>query len=158
MLKTILPLAPPTKPALKINREIGSRLEASFNLTNLAGIARRAGNLASTHSYLLEAIDGFQLMGARMPIANWLDVSAALAVDLGRFAPAAKLWGARDTIRDEIDATQASDLEATQELYAREFLAAQQALGEKAFLKCREEGRAMTEEQAITLALEGLRS
>jgi len=73
----------------------------------------------------------------------------------GQRERAARLFGAADRLRETISRPFPANEWDSDADYAAEIARVRTALGEKAFVAAWEQGRAMTVEQAVTLALEG---
>ena len=100
---------------------------------------------------LVESLEGYLEAESRVGVIDSLVDVGAVAGARGEPLRAARLWGAADTLREVIGYTQPV---GEARMYEPYMSAARSELGETAFLAAWEEGRAMTEEQAIALALE----
>src|SRR5207302_6462528 len=106
---------------------------------------------AAHGAFAQESLVAYMELGGLRRIADALDAIAAAAGGQGHGEPAARLWGAAEYLRETIGMPASRQWRET---YARSAVAARHALGEEVFAAAWEEGRALTMEQAIDLALE----
>jgi DNA-binding NarL/FixJ family response regulator len=92
----------------------------------------------------------YQEMDSQAEIPHLFEALALTAVAQGEFQRAVKLWGAAEARRDGVQARLPSSKQAD---YAPYMDRARSVLGEQAFVAAWAEGRAMTLDQAITLAV-----
>lgn len=137
---------------VSIKREVGDRLGIAQLQTNLGCIAFQMGAYAAAQALHEDSLAIYCEMGAREGIAHSLDGLAEVA---GRTFPdrAPRLWGAAERLREEIGVPLPQNERSR---YDRQVAAARAALDEKAqmlFDRAWQEGRGMTLEQVLALAL-----
>jgi tetratricopeptide (TPR) repeat protein len=145
--------------ALTLNQGLGNRAWEAVNLCNLGSLDREQGHYTSARSYLEQALTLNRDLGNRLGIVDCVGGLAAVAAVAGPLGDpaslirAVRLWGAADRLRDEI----AAPLPPSQQASLEEDLAAarQELRDDEAFDAAWQQGRAMTLEQAVELALEG---
>src|SRR5919112_1273582 len=135
---------------LEMTRITGNRKGLATALNNLGLVAlcqgdyARAAKLSSESLRLSEESLDHQLV-------TWaLDALAAVCAQRGYVGRAARLWGAAEVLREASDFSQPPDDKRVLEPFLE---AARSRLHEAAFQAAWEEGRAMTEEQAVGYAL-----
>ena len=126
-------------------------MQVAYALHGLAEIARSTGNLEPAAAMYSEGMALFQQTAEQRGVAWCMEGLAKLA--LGRHQPerATRLLAAASSLRD---ACGAPVQPADRPDYDRAVAAAQAQLGETAFSAAWAQGRALTLEQAIALALE----
>ena len=126
-------------------------LGIAVSLINLAEVALEQGDYLAARALGEEGLAISREQGSRHCIALSLERLATAAAASGRTAFSARLWGAAERLREEMG----SPLAPRGQLdFERQVAAARAALGdEAAFDRAWQEGRAMTLEQAIELAL-----
>jgi non-specific serine/threonine protein kinase len=136
--------------ALEMARITGNRMGQAVSLNNLGLVAlcqedyARATKLSSESLRLSEELMDHQAI-------TWaLDPLAAVCGQQGSVGRAARLWGAAEVLREASGFTQPPEDKRVLEPFLE---AARSRLEEAAFQAAWEEGRAMTEEQAIRYAL-----
>jgi predicted ATPase/DNA-binding XRE family transcriptional regulator len=138
--------------ALELNQQIGFVAERAEMLDSLALIVRDQRDLVEAEKLLAEGLrlcrTGTSRAGAT---AVCLEGMAGVAAVRGRVERAGALFGAVHALRER---TGRSIWPINRRVSERDLAAARQALGEVRFTEAWEEGRAMTEEQAIDYALE----
>jgi tetratricopeptide (TPR) repeat protein len=134
-----------------IRRELGNREGGPLSLTILGQIARLEGEASEARACFSEAVRLFRDLGGERRYLSWtLDGVAGTAAEEGRWARAARLFGAATAARAAVgDAAVPVLADRSEHDLAR----ARAALGQS-FAAAWSEGRAMTLEQAITHALE----
>jgi tetratricopeptide (TPR) repeat protein len=136
--------------SLAISRELGNRLGIAHSLDNLGVVAVEQGDYAAARTLLKEGLVIWRELGNQAWIADSLEALAAVVAALGGALRAARIWGAVERMREEIGS---SLLERPR--YDRRVAVARVDLGDDAaFDGARKEGRTLTLEQAIELALE----
>jgi predicted ATPase/DNA-binding XRE family transcriptional regulator len=164
--------------SLKLWRDLGDKWNMAMTMHNLGHAVHHLGDPGRAGAIFVESLALFQEAGAKMGIAMCL---AGLAGVAGAWAAApargngaaslsltpvmnehshgrpgyaeraARLFGAAETLLEQIGASlQAADLAD----YERNLAAVRSQLTERKFAAARQEGRAMTPEQAIAYALE----
>ncbi len=118
--------------------------------SELGHIARQSGKLSEAKEIYTKTIQDWQDMGNRGAIANQLECFAFIAMDEEEPQRATKLLGAADALREK---SQAPMTDFERQEYASSVLRVQSMLSEIEFKSFWAEGRAMTMEGAIRLAL-----
>ena len=136
---------------LAIARELGHRSIIANCVTNRAEVACDQGEFVSARELYAEGLTMLRELGDRRNIAVTLEGLGVVAAALDSPLHAARIWGAAERLRAEIGSTLAQLAKAH---YDRRIAAAKAALGDDtAFNAAWQEGRALTLEQAIELAL-----
>jgi predicted ATPase/class 3 adenylate cyclase/tetratricopeptide (TPR) repeat protein len=138
--------------SLVMRRKLGDRGGIADSLNNLGIAALEEGEFASARALNEESLAIARELGNRWGIVNSLEGLAPVVAALGSALRAARIWGAAERLREEIG----SPLPPNERpRYDRRVAAARAALGyDAAFDLAWQEGRALTLEQAIQLALE----
>jgi hypothetical protein len=136
---------------LELSREIRDKDLESWQQSNLGLVALQEGDTGRAWMLIVKSLDGYLEAESRVGVIDSLVDVGAVAGARGEPLRAARLWGAADALR-EVTGYTMSVREAG--MYEPYISAARSELGETAFRAAWEEGRAMTEEQAIALALE----
>ena len=139
--------------ALALTRRTGDRLAADIALSMLAQIAWESGEPERATRYFREALVLAHEVRNRASIVYYVTWLAAVAVAKNDPRRAARLLGAADLMQQT--AKTPLYAQADRDLQRRVASDARELLGEQAWATAREEGRAMTTEQAIQHALEG---
>jgi predicted ATPase/DNA-binding SARP family transcriptional activator len=124
--------------ALALTQHRGERSASEWSLRNLGRVASAQGDHAAARVYLAEAVTHCWRMGHRTAIAEILQTMARDAMAQGHAARAARLFGAVDTLREEIGASLSP---ADREEHERLAGAARVRLGEEAFAAAWAAGR-----------------
>jgi predicted ATPase/tetratricopeptide (TPR) repeat protein len=132
--------------ALPILQEIGARPEIARCLAGLGRVAMDLGATEQARRYLAGSIELSQATGVRISIARGLEAFAVLAGHEERPELAVQLGAAAAALRERAGLPPARA--------AGSGLAAARLLGEAALARLRAQGRAMSTEAAIALALE----
>jgi predicted ATPase/DNA-binding winged helix-turn-helix (wHTH) protein len=137
--------------SLPIGRELGDRSAIALALSNLGHVARNLGDYPAARALYVESLAIFREIGQRWGIPYSLEGLAAMVASLRDSLRAARTWGAAERLRAEIG----SPLQPNERpLYDRYVAAARIASGDDAaFDSAWEEGRGLTLDQAIDLAL-----
>lgn len=138
--------------SLAIHKEMGIPYGMAENLINLGYVLQEAGELTEAASHYAESLSLYFAVGSRKGIAESFDTWAGLEIARGFPVRAAHLLGASDKILSEM---------TTRRSQSRSEIAAitstlREALGDAEFDAEFERGRAMTLEQAVALALQGV--
>ncbi len=136
--------------SLNIRRELGDRTGIAAALLNLGAVARCQGDCKSARILHEESMRRFRELGETQNIAYVLESFACLNAEEHRSEQAILLWAAADRIREEIGSAMPPVSETEREIA---MASVRQALSESALSAARDEGRAMTIEQAIETAL-----
>jgi len=138
--------------SLAIRRELGDRDGIGATLNNLGCVAFDQGDYDAARALRQESLVIRQEVGDRRGIAYSLEGLADVVAALGNSLRAARIWGATERLREEIRSPLPP--KARPEYHQRVALA-RAVLGDDAAFDCAwKEGRALTLEQAIDLALE----
>jgi predicted ATPase/class 3 adenylate cyclase len=136
---------------LAIMRELGDLWDIAISLNNLGSMAHDEGDYSAARAQIEESLAIRSELGDRRGIAHSLEGLAAVVATLGDSLCAARIWGAAERLRREIGSPPPPN-----ELprYCQCVAAARAALGDDAtFDRAWQDGRALTVEQAIELAL-----
>ena len=137
--------------SLVLNRDMGVRVCEAFNLNTMGNVALHQGVYEQAQARYAEGLKLNQELGNWCGSIEGLGAIAKLVAAKGIPDKAARLWGAAEKQAEGKTPLLRRDLEEYKCLMAT----AQEALGEVAFSSAWAEGRALTLEQAIALALEG---
>jgi tetratricopeptide (TPR) repeat protein len=138
--------------SLAIKRRLGHRQRIAGSLNSLGNLALDQSDFASARELYQEGVAIARELGDRRGIAESLEGLAAMFAALDSSLRAARIWGATERLRKEIGAPLSPK---DRPRYDRRVGAARAALSDSAaFDRAWQEGRALTLEQAIALALE----
>ncbi len=138
---------------LAMRREVGDPWAIANALNNLANLARTQGDYEEACGLYRESLVTYRVLGDRWALAYLFEDVGCLAALRGYPARALRLAGAASVLREEIGAP----LSAAERTKLEEGLApARQALGEEEAAAAQAEGRGLTPEAAIELALADL--
>lgn len=139
--------------SLTFRRELGDRQGIAGSLSNLGDVAFDQGDYSRARALHMESLAIQRELGDRWGIAYSLEGLSSVMAGLNDPAHAARLWGTAERLREEIGAP----LPPFDRLrYDQRVAAARTAIGAEDFNRTWQEGRAMTVEQAIALALKNL--
>jgi predicted ATPase/DNA-binding CsgD family transcriptional regulator len=133
--------------ALAILREIDARPEIARCLAGLGRVAMDVNALGLARQHLTESIQLSHSTGARIGVARGLEAFAALAVQEDRPELAVQLAAAANALRE------AAGLPALTGARLERYLAAARRLGDPAVARLWSQGRAMSSDAAVALAL-----
>jgi predicted ATPase/class 3 adenylate cyclase len=137
--------------SLTISREVGDRQGIGFSLGTLGNVAAAQGDNASARAFFKQSLAIRLELGDRWGIAEVLEGLSYVALALAKPGRAIRIDGAAERLREEIGSPLPSN---ERPRYDRHVAAARAALGDDvAFGRVWQEGRALTLEQAIELAL-----
>ncbi len=137
--------------SLAIMRDLGDRAGIANCLNNLGNLACEQGELAPARALHAEGLAIDRELRDRWGIAFALEGLAAVVVALGSGLRAARIWGAAERLREEIGAPLPPN---ERPRYDRRVAVVRAALrDDAAFDRAWQEGRNLTIEQAIALAL-----
>jgi tetratricopeptide (TPR) repeat protein len=136
--------------ALHINRERGNRAGEAYNLNNLGDVAFRHGDADAALDFYRRSLSLLRELGDRHTIDALLDAFAAVAAAKGEWERSARLLGAADALREDLDVVLSPGDQAEHE---RQVAALRSALAETAFAAAWAAGRVLSPEQATALAL-----
>jgi tetratricopeptide (TPR) repeat protein len=138
--------------SLAILRELGYRQSTANSLNNLGNVAYQQGNYRSAQALHQEGLAIGRELGDKRGIALALEGLASVVAALGSSLRAARIWGAAEQLREEVGSPLPPKDRPD---YDRRAAAARAAVGDDAaFDRAWQQGRALTLEQAIELALE----
>jgi predicted ATPase/class 3 adenylate cyclase len=135
--------------SLDLARRINDQNYLATALLNLGEVVEMKGETARAAELIREALRLYAEMDVRNAVAYCLELLAAIDSSEGRPHEAAQLFGAADKIREDIGTPVES---FNLERYNRDLDAVKAALGEEAFAKSWEDGRAMKIDQAVEIA------
>jgi hypothetical protein len=136
--------------SMDIDRELGDRLGIAGSLSYLGELAREAGDLDRAEALHRDGLTRLQELRQREVLPMALEGMAGLAGARARYARAARLFGAAETLRRGIGLPVPPNAEAG---YRRDLEVVRVALGEGDLERFRSEGREMTLDAAISYAL-----
>jgi predicted ATPase/DNA-binding CsgD family transcriptional regulator len=134
--------------ALVILREIDARPEIARCLAGLGRVAMDLGALALARQHLGESLRLSHTTGSRIGVARGLEAFAALATREDRPELAVRLTAAAAAMRE------GAGLPALSGARTERYLASARHLGENTVTRLWAQGRAMSSEEAVALALE----
>ncbi len=138
---------------LEASRKSGDKRSLALSLNHLGRLAQARGDFAEAASYYQKGLSARRDLGARRGTTEALHGLAAIAVAKGQAERGARLFGAAEVLRESLSTPMPS---VEREDYEGDLEAAREALGEERFATAWAKGRAMTPEQAVSLALEGV--
>jgi non-specific serine/threonine protein kinase len=136
---------------LALEREFGNVLAVAFSLFNLGHLAVDQGDPFQAEPYLAECLLLFRDVGEKTQIASCLEQLACTAAMRHQPSRAARLHGAAEALRLAIGSPMHPHESAQ---YRRHLGEVRAAMHDGSLASAREEGRAMTLEQAIEYALD----
>jgi predicted ATPase/DNA-binding XRE family transcriptional regulator len=136
--------------SLSIRREIGGKRGMASSLSNLGDLAYRQGDYAKARTLFEESLTINQEISDNISIPSGLIGLGAVAIAMGELERGARLLGAASKLGEAMGV---SPVVATRQVYELSIASAQAQLGEEAFAQAWAEGRAMTVERAIAVAL-----
>jgi non-specific serine/threonine protein kinase len=128
----------------------GNPMNLTFSLSNLGAIAYQQGDYSAARACYTQALAKAQEFGSKKAMIYCLDGFAALSVSEGRPEVSARLCGAADALRESIGIQQERHERKRRDRYITQI---ETTLSGAAFLEAMTSGRAMTLEQAVSLAL-----
>jgi predicted ATPase/DNA-binding SARP family transcriptional activator/DNA-binding CsgD family transcriptional regulator len=135
--------------ALARNREVGDKQGIVVSLTNQGLAALTQGNHGRAAELLEDSLTLLQELENKQLVAEWLEAMAGVAGARREAQLAARLWGAAQTLRENIGAPLPTDELAIIEPH----LATARSLLGEAWEVARTEGQAMTAEEAVEFAM-----
>jgi len=137
--------------SLAIDRELGNCRGVASMLSCLGKLEFENGDLVTARSHLSESLAIHRELGDRLEITYCLEIAAPLAASQGAYHHAARLWGAAERLREEAGTPRPpSELPK----YRQHVADARATLVDDSFDAAWLEGRAMTMEQAVELAVQ----
>jgi predicted ATPase/DNA-binding SARP family transcriptional activator len=131
-------------------RELGAVDSLILALGNLANVECRRGHLEEARTALHECLPLVRQLGTRVELATWLEVCALLAICRGEMSRAALVWGRSQAVFLEQRFAPVGDDICVKPGALDQMRA---ALGEPGFDEAVQRGRAMTDDEAVELAL-----
>jgi predicted ATPase/DNA-binding CsgD family transcriptional regulator len=138
---------------LALSREVGERQALCAALYTLATLAQAERDHDHARDLYKEGLKLSVELGNEADVAHHLEGLASVAGVEGRIVRAARLWGAEETLLENIEAAVYTYV-PDRSLHRTHVAAARHRLDEEAFEAAWAEGRAMTPEQAIEYALD----
>ncbi len=136
---------------VELSKQMGNKRMVYSSRSELAHILREHGLLDEAYEIYKEALPGWKDLGHRAAIAHELECIAYILIRREEPDRAARLFGAAENLREIID-TEMTSIERKE--YEKEVAALRDMLGENEFKRTWGEGRALTMEQAIHLAVQ----
>ncbi len=137
--------------SLDLYQQMDDGWSVAWALSALSEVARLQGNYQQAMGHLQFSLVLYQKLDSRSEIPYPLEALALTAADQGQFRRAAHLWGAASALRDAVHAHLQPSYEAD---YAPTLEKVRAALGKDAFAIAWAEGRAMTLDEVLALAIE----
>jgi predicted ATPase/class 3 adenylate cyclase len=137
--------------AMQIMQELGAKRNISMIKSDLAHILRLEGNYPQAMSSYRETVKEWQRIGHRAAVAHQLESIAFIAKALEQSGKSIRLLGAAEALRQKINIDMTPQ---ERELYNKEVADLKANMGEKEFTSFWADGRSMTMDEAIELALE----
>jgi len=135
--------------SLEFYQRMGDTWSMAWALAGVGEVARLRGDHKRAVAQLQLSLTLYQELDSKSEIPYPLEALALSAADQRLFQRAAHLWGAASALRDRIHAHLPPSYEAD---YAPTLDKVRAALGEETFTAAWAEGRALTLEQALSLA------
>ena len=136
--------------SLAVHRSLGHERGIANTLCNIGRVARMDDDGPSATAYLEEAVLLFRRLGERRGMAECLEELAAMAAGQGHHGRAARLYSAAGALREAIGSPLSPVEVRAQD---RRLAAVRAELGEAAFAEAWTDGRGMSADDAVTLAL-----
>ncbi len=137
--------------ALAIQRQLGDKRGLAFSLRELGSIAATQGDVSGACASLAECMQILRTLGDRQGVAATMEACAGVAATAGQAERALKLAGVAAQLREAIRSPLSKPDE---ELLESKLAGARAALGPDASARCLSEGRVLSIEQAVELAVE----
>lgn len=137
--------------SLAVSEGLGDVYGGLVNQLILGYIDLDSGDVERAKEELTQSLSGLPRFGDRRSVPYWLDALGSVAVAQERPTRAAKLLGAAEWWHQVLHAPFLLDM---QDLYERTLVGLRSQLGEAAFNTAWAEGRALTLEQAVDLAMQ----
>jgi tetratricopeptide (TPR) repeat protein len=137
--------------SLRLTQELGDHYLMAWSLAGLASVARLRADYQRATGMFKESLSHYQSSGDKFGPPFVVEALGLVAAVLGDANRAACLWGAASAWREAINEPLSLSYQRD---YAPSIAQARTQLGEEAYESAWLEGRAMSLEQAIALALE----
>ncbi len=141
-----------SEESLKLNQALGQKSGISWSLRNLGDLARAQSDYRRAGMFFREALSLSHDLGQKREIASTLEALAQITAVQESSARAARLLGAADGLRQAVGVETLHPKERVE--HDNQIVALRAQLGEQRFSEAWAEGRALTMEQAVELALE----
>lgn len=135
---------------MELSKQMGNKRMMYSSRSELAHILREHGILDEAYEFYKEVIPGWRDLGHRAAIAHELECMAYILIKRETPERAATLFGAAEALREAID-TEMTSLERVE--YDREVTALRAGMDDSDFNRLWSQGRALTMDEAIQLAL-----
>ena len=135
---------------LALMRKLGDRRGTADSVLNLSQLACQQGDHCRAATLVREGLRLIREIGARDVMGEALWSTALVAAALGQLEPAGRLAGAAETLRELLGTSVPPGEQADHEAL---LLAMRVALGEDLFAAAWAEGRALSADEAVDLAL-----
>ncbi len=142
------------REGLRVARRSGDRAGACVALYNLAQVALAAGDHDEAAKQLAEGVLLCEQMRDRANLAHFLEGLAVVAGIWGDAQRSACLTGVAEGLFEAVGASVYNYYQPNRDLYDRTMAHNRERLGASRMAQAREQGRAMTFEQAVAYALE----
>ena len=136
--------------SLAIRRQLGDTQGIANSLVYLGWLRIDQQDFPGARGPLAEGLTLARELGDATVVVDGLEISAYLAMNVGRMDRAARLQGAADALRETIGVPMSP---SEHSLYDGELATVRAALGEPEFAAAWAEGRAMSMEQAVAYGL-----
>jgi tetratricopeptide (TPR) repeat protein len=137
--------------AMDAMQEIGSKRTITMIKSELAHALRYEGNFPQAISAYQETLREWQKMGHRAAVAHQLECIAFIVKAMEQLEKAVRLIGAAEVLREKIEIDMTVQ---EREEYEKEISELKTNMDENEFMSLWAEGRSMTMDEAISLALE----
>ncbi|HEX5839824.1 MAG TPA: tetratricopeptide repeat protein [Anaerolineales bacterium] len=137
--------------SLRLTQELGDDYLIAWSLGGLADVTRLRADYKRATGMFKKSLSLYQRSGNKIGPPFSMEALALVAVALGDAKRAARLWGAASAWREAINELLPLSYQRD---YAASISQARTQLGEELYASAWSEGRAMSPEQAIALALE----
>lgn len=137
--------------SLALARELRSKLTVADALCNLGSVAYHRGDFTRAAGLLVDSLKLSREVGSRNQMADELEALAWVAAARGEPRRAALVGGAAEALRGVLGMPQASHMPADHD---RAVQAVRGALGDEAFAASWAEGRALSADRSVALALQ----
>jgi predicted ATPase/class 3 adenylate cyclase len=134
----------------RISNELGNRIEYLWTISHLGFAELYAGNITEAHQIFAETAQEFQKDGSRSGVIYSLEGMSSLYAAVGKAEPAARLIGWADATREVIGDTRPKLEQADIDKVTAACIA---KMGKAAFSDMYAEGKKMTLDEAMQLAL-----
>lgn len=138
--------------SLRLAQELGDNYLMAWSLGGLADVARLRGDYERAIRMHREILSLYRDLGNKSEAPWTLEALGLIAAALGESRRAARLWGAASAWREAVNAPLPPSIQSD---YAESIARARTQLGERDYASAWSEGRALSMDEAIELALRG---